>query len=201
MRPDTPTSGSGRALSSRQCVSRGAARAYSVDVKTRLAFTACLVVLVFPAGAVAASCAPPGNSGVQQYLETVPGAGCNKPTSGSSGHHGGGGSLAPSTRRRLAGQGATGQAVERLVATTAPGATGSATGPTGGRRRTTGSPGPSKSAPPAADAGSGAVGGALHPILTGASSGGLGVLLPVFLAGALAVITAAALLRRRRSTS
>lgn len=107
---------------------------------------ALLLVLAFPAAATAKghrqSVAPPGISGVQQYVETVPTAHGGQPTSsvhGSSGGPGGGGgissggggsgsfgsgsgSISPSTQRALASQGAAGRAAAALAAATGPAA-------------------------------------------------------------------------------
>src|SRR5215216_5554545 len=70
---------------------------------------------------------PPGNSGIGQYQETVPGAGGNHPTShgggGGSGNGGGGGAqpaISPATAQALAAQGSAGQATANLANATAP---------------------------------------------------------------------------------
>ena len=177
----------------------------------------CASALAFPAGALAGHCAPPGVSGVDQYFETVPGPGCNQGSTGGgggNGHgHGGGGQLPPGTGRQLAAQGAAGAAVKRLVATTGPaGATGNrANGGQGvngsGTSSKSGKNGAHKGAtqpvssvnvhvPPVA--GRGLLSALLHPIVSGSASGGAGILLPVFLAIALALGIGAMVLRRRR---
>ena len=167
-----------------------------------LAAAACTVALTLslPAGAAAGICAPPGNSEINQYVEVVPGVGCNRPTSGpgsgNSGH--GGGHLSAGTSRQLAAAGGAGRAVQQLVAS-------SGTGSSGGRHL--GSRGASQMSPKQRSAVStGATGRSplsalLHPILTGSAPGGLGLLLPVLLACILALMVLAALLRRRRLTS
>src|ERR1700758_2135226 len=110
------------------------------------------ILLATPAWAQARvhTIVPPGNSGVSQYLETVPTAGGGQPTNsvhpvagpvggsgGSSGAGGSGGSaasggtagnagagggtpIAASTQRALAAQGPTGAAAAALAVATAP---------------------------------------------------------------------------------
>src|SRR5215216_5236743 len=77
---------------------------------------------------------PPGNSGIGQYQETVPGAGGNHtpPGGGNSGGGGGGGqdAISPATSQALASQGAAGTATANLANATAPG--GAADGKGGG---------------------------------------------------------------------
>ena len=143
----------------------------------------CGALLALPAGAGAAVCAPPGNSGVGQYLEVVPGASCNHKTGGPSGTHGG--SLPPGTAHQLSSQGGAGQAVAALVRSTG-------TAPRGSAHRS----GTHTAAVPSAP-GRSLLPALLHPIVSG-SGGGLGVLLPLLLAAALIAVGAAALLRRRR---
>ena len=177
----------------------------SIAMKLRLLLIACIAALVaFPAGAMAASCAPPGVSGVNQYVETVPGASCGHSTTSGGGHQGGG-ALPPSTGVQLSKEGAVGNAVKQLVASS--GVTGggsgsgaSGTGNGGGHSKSSG-----KSAviPTANLSGSGRnpLSGLVHPVLTGSSSGGIGVLLPVLLGSALALALLVTVLRRRfRST-
>jgi hypothetical protein len=180
----------------------------STVLKLRLSFIACLAVagLAFPAGSLAASCAPPGNAGVDQYLETVPGANCNHSSGGGGGHHGGG-SLPPGTSAQLSKQGAVGSAVKRLVASSGvssnSGGSGAAAGQSGNGTGHSKSIGKSVSVPTANLSGSGRnpLSGLLHPVLTGDSSGGIGVLLPVVLGSALGVALLMTVLRRRfRST-
>jgi hypothetical protein len=103
-------------------------------------------------------------------------------------------SLPAATQRQLSKRGATGQAVQQLVAQTgtapprrsvarqqAPGAAAVATGTVAG-----------------SGSGRGIVGGLLHPLLTGSSHGGAGVLFPVFLAAALVLMLTLSGLRRAR---
>jgi hypothetical protein len=162
-----------------------------------LAALASVVALVLPAGAAAVLCAPPGNSGVDQYFETIPGASCNAAPPGSGGNGGAGGHLPPAQSGQLAAQGPAGRAVERLVSSTAPAQGQSAKAPshTGrSRAKTSTSIQPTVIAPQAAN-GQGPVGGLVNPIVSGSASGGIGILLPICLAGAL-VIAVAVVLRR-----
>ena len=96
-------------------------------MKVWIGLAACFAVLVLPGSALAAHCAPPGNAGVNEYAETIPGASCNQ-TPGSHHHgNGGGGRLPSGTSRTLAAQGGAGHAVAQLVANT--GTVGTATAP------------------------------------------------------------------------
>lgn len=162
--------------------------------------------MALPANALAINCAPPGNSGVDQYFETVPGASCNQPPGG--GHHGGtggsggsGGSLSSGTSRQLAAQGAAGRAVANLVATTgtAPAASRSHRGTKPGKNAR-GSNSTGRSQTPSVT-GANPLSAILHPILHGAGSGGLGIVFPILLAVVLAFMLGAwtmrNLLRRR----
>jgi hypothetical protein len=161
--------------------------------------------LALPAGAVAATCAPPGNSGVNQYVEVVPGVGCNHPTSGpgsgNGGHHTGG-ALPSSTSQQLAASGGAGKAVQQLVASSGTGSSSSAGRAAGHHKRGHGGTGSSPTVGRQINAsGRSPLSALLHPILTGAGAGGLGLILPVGLACILAFMVLVALLRRRRLTS
>jgi hypothetical protein len=174
-------------------------------MKALVVVVASVTALVFPAGAFSATCAPPGNSGVSQYFETIPGANCNQSPPGSSGGHGGhGGALPASTSHQLSKAGATGKAVENLVASTGPGSGAGAGAGNAGKARSSGSggttPGARSKAALSAGGGSNPVSGLLHPIVTGSTPGGIGILLPLVLLGAVLLIAAGALLRRHRMT-
>src|SRR5438067_996750 len=176
----------------------------STVLKLRLSFVAFLAAagLAFPASSLAASCAPPGNAGVDQYFETVPGANCNHSSGGGGGNHGSG-SLPPGTSTQLSKQGAVGNAVRQLVASSGVSSNGSGSRSAAGGGRTDGghpkSSGKSVALPRANLSGSGRnpLSGLLHPVLTGSSTGGIGVLLPVLLASALALALLVTVLRRR----
>jgi hypothetical protein len=144
--------------------------------------------------ALAAKCAPPGTSGVSQYIETIPGAGCNRtPPQGRS--RGTDGTLPRGAAASLTRQGPAGQAVAHLVQTTGtaprhrPSAKGGATtGRVFGRSL-------------GAVSGQSWLAALLRPVLRGSGSGGLGSLLPIVLGLALliALLTAAFMQVRTRS--
>jgi hypothetical protein len=142
----------------------------------RISLTLLFVALALPAAAVAQD-VPPGNSGVDQYQESIPGVGGNKPTGGSgSGTKGTDGTvgtagtasgsgvtkISPSTVRKLDEQGPDGKATAAAAAATAPAPT------------------------PARDLGS-----------SNDSGPGMGWVLPVILAVALAGALVVVLMRRR----
>jgi len=172
------------------------------------------VLLVAPAWAQARvhTIAPPGNSGVGQYLETVPTAGGGQPTNTVHPHTGGvvsgrsgggptGGNtgagasvtVAPSTRRALAAQGPTGAAAAALAQATAP--SGAQSSPDASRA--------AQASPPPSSATSSRDGlspaASVFKAFTGSTSkGGLGPLLPIVLIGSVLAGAVLALVRRRR---
>lgn len=181
----------------------------------RAAF-ALAILLAAPVSAQASvhTIAPPGNSGVGQYLETLPTAGGNQPTNtvhpnaggvgggagggqsggppttggalGAGGSDGSGVTIAPATRRALAAQGPTGAAAAALAQATAPRTAHPS--PAVGRD---GAASPSDGSSPAAS---------VFKALTGSTSGGgLGPLLPIALIGSLLAGGVLALVRRRRT--
>jgi hypothetical protein len=151
---------------------------------------ACCAALAFPASAAAIKCAPPGNAGVDQYFETVPGSSCNRGTTGPGNGPGGGshGSLPPGTSSQLSKQGPVGQAVERLVSSSG----------TNGRR--TGANG-SRTGAALSGSASGPLSALLDPLASGSSSGGVGILLPIFLGVALVLVVLAVIARRMLGSS
>ena len=176
-----------------------------------------LIILLIPAaaGARVRTVAPPGNSAVNQYVESVPTAGGGRPTgtihAGGSAGSGGSGPVAPSTQHALAQQGADGLAAAALARATAPAAGASPSN----RASSTGSGGTSgagtHSIPRAGGAGlhpsTGSAGGgssgvaAVLKTLTGSSShGGLGLLLPLILI-VTAIGSGVFALRRRRAAT
>jgi len=195
------------------CQSRGG---WFVPITVRrlclLAATTCAIAVFLPSAALAAHCAPPGNSSVGQYYETIPGSGCNRGPGGPSGHHGGG-SLPRGAAGQLSAQGGVGRAVAAFVRSTgtAPGQGGGTGHTTGGRA---GKSGPGGSGSHRSSSGRTDKGGSvtaprvhgsslaaalLHPIVGGSDSGtGLGLLLPLFLGLAALALVAVVLLRRRR---
>lgn len=156
--------------------------------------------------------APPGNSGVGQYVETLPTAGGGQPTStvhsggaggpvGRGGSGGGpgawaGGAVASSTQRALARQGSVGAATAALAQATAPRPARSGRSDAGSGH---GRVNPSSLAAAGGDGSSPST--SVIKALTGSTnSGGLGPLLPIALIGS--VLAAAVLtLVRRRGTS
>lgn len=149
-----------------------------------------LAALLLPANAVAAN-VPPGNSGANQYTETLPGAGGNKPTNniGGGGNQGGGASqpaqaLSAGAQRSLDQQGAAGRATADLANRTAP--PGAATGSQGKPGQT----------PSGSSGGSSGVLDVLKQAKGSADSGGMGIVLPLTLAGS--ALAALLFLRWRR---
>src|SRR4051794_20747023 len=77
----------------------------------------CLFLACCPSAVATSVHAPPGNSGVDEYFETVPGPGGNQaPGAG----HQGGSRLPAAVRRQLEGRGAEGKAALKLAGTAAP---------------------------------------------------------------------------------
>jgi hypothetical protein len=152
--------------------------------------------------------APPGNSGVGQYLETVPTARGAQPTNsvhpvaggvgGSGGPPGGGaggtggtanppgaGTISPSTRRALARHGSTGAAAAALARATAPTLT----------------PRAENGATSAVSGGGSSPANSVLKTLTGSNSGsGLGPVLPSLLIVSLLGAAVMAVVRRRRTS-
>lgn len=169
----------------------------------RLALMSLLAAgLLLPAGA-SGQTAPPGNSGIDEYLETLPGPGGDVPTSppaglpadGGGGPSGGGSAASPPdppqllgrrTARRFAEAGPAGRRAARLAAKTA-------------IRREPVAPG---SSPPAGGDGKGGLAALASEAFSagGAGSGGsMGLLLPLILIATLLAGGAFVLERRRRS--
>jgi hypothetical protein len=150
-----------------------------------------LGVLAPAAHATIRTIAPPGNSGVQQYLESVPTASGNRPTNsvhvggagGGGRHGGGGGGITPSTQRRLTALGAAGAGVAALTKATAPRI--SRRTPRRAAKRLAAGGGRAAKSPVAAVA----------DTLAGSTSG-LGTLLPVILLGTLLGSAAIVVVRR-----
>jgi hypothetical protein len=167
----------------------------SIHMRGFAAF-ALLLALALPAVADAQrSNAPPGNSGVDQYRETVPQSGGNHPVDPSGkGGHGGHGGLSGQALHALRGQGADGAAAAKLA---------EATGPSQRHRRPaghgTGAPRAGKGASATLDRATGGVLDALAAIVTGNGSGGMGAVLPLLFLLALAGAGAFVLVQRRRT--
>lgn len=168
------------------------------------------VALVVPSLAQARvhKIAPPGNSGVGQYVETVPTADGGQPTNtvhpggvggsggrggtgGGAGSTGSGGAVATSTQRALAKQGPAGDATAALAEATAPRSARSAAHSGDAR---------DKASPISAGEGS-APSASVFNALTGSTSrGGLGPLLPIALIGSVLAGAVVTRMRRRRTS-
>ncbi len=176
---------------------------------------AVVVALAIPASAVASTqyYIPPGNSGGNQYVESVPSAGGSTPANRIGHSRGSGGALSPGTQSSLLQYGSTGRQTAAFANATAPGAgaeahggggshTRAAGGPVGGSGGSGGSTGPAGSS-----TGSGAVTpSGSSPALSVARSltglgghGGFG-LLPVALIAVVLAVGAIALRRRRHAS-
>jgi hypothetical protein len=181
---------------------------------------ALLLVVAFavPAQARVVRIAPPGNSGVSQYDETIPTAGGSRPTStvhpvgggshgsggsqgsggaggsgGSGGSAGGGSAVSGSTFHALAAEGPQGAAAAALAQVTAPTRSQPAASKTGSRTD-------SSIAAASGGDGSSPVTSLVKAVTGSTSSGGLGPVLPVILIGSLLGAGALALMRRRHTS-
>jgi hypothetical protein len=177
------------------------------------------ILLATPAWAQARvhTIAPPGNSGVSQYLETIPTAGGGQPTNtvhpraggvgaggsggpGSTGGNGGSGAvvnIAPSTQRALAKKGPDGVAAAALAQATAP------RGASSRRASSHTSAGAAAAfSVPAASTGDGSSPtSSVFKALTGSTGGGgAGPLLPIVLIGSVLAAAGLGLSRRRRTS-
>jgi hypothetical protein len=159
-------------------------------VKPAAAFVALLAFVLAAAPAAGQTTnAPPGNSAIDEYVESVLGSTGNRPTAPGAQRASG---LPAKARRALAGRGADGQAVERLVASS------------GGAPKASRTPATAKSprggqpalATQQADSRSPVV-SASDTALTGSGRGGMGVILPILLVSTSLVVIGLALRRRR----
>ena len=149
-------------------------------MKVLAVMTAALVLSVVPSAQADRVTAPPGNSGVDQYFETVPSATGNRPpgASGSANHAGPG--VSARTQSRLARLGKDGRAAAALAQQTAPGPL-------------------ARSHPPTSSgAGGGSPFDAILHAVGGDQSGGMGFLLPAILIGSALLGGGFAMLRRRQ---
>jgi hypothetical protein len=180
-----------------------------------LAGSLALVLALAPAASAhRRTLAPPGNSGVSQYVETVPTSGGGRPTntvhpSGSPGSSSGQGTaVSPQTARALTRSGPAGAAAVALAQATAPpGVHGRGSGPNGSARARRGHGHHSSSAAAPAGGGGGSGGGGASPLgsvvkaLTNSGSGGgggLGPALPAILIACGLAAVGALLVRLRR---
>jgi hypothetical protein len=159
-------------------------------VRRVLALLVCLVACVATAAPAAAQreIAPPGNAGVDEYLETVPGGGGNEPLERDRR-----GGLPAGARRKLEGLGRDGRAAAALADAGSPrstadgrpaGAAGQGAGPVRGDV-----------------GGAGDGGGGVASVLgqTLGADDGMGVALPILLVVTLAGAAGFAVVRRGRS--
>jgi hypothetical protein len=163
-------------------------------IRTLMALVALALALASPALAQSPNTeAPPGNSAIDEYLETVPGAGGDS-NPGPQGGDGGGATDA--AQQKLARMGPDGRALARLVA---------ATGPVAGGTHRTHQGGAGSAVPadrPVALSLTGAhasspVGAALAAAVGRDDGGGLGLLLPAILLGSVVGVIVLVVLRRR----
>jgi hypothetical protein len=143
-----------------------------------------VVALALPsAGHAQQTNAPPGNSAIDEYLETVPGAtGAKRPRPP---REAGGGVLTPAQRTQLERQGADGKALADAIDATAP---AGAPAPANGENRAA----DTEARSPAS--------GVLDAVSGNDGDGGMGFVLPVILVAALVGAIALTLLRRRATS-
>jgi hypothetical protein len=154
----------------------------------------CALALVLPPAAGAQETnAPPGNSAIDEYLETVPSASGNRPSAGPRSAQDDR-PVPTAAARALRGRGAEGRAVAELVRSSPASRRDRGGGDAAGR------PAPSPVAEPRGDSPLGSVARAVGG---GGDAGGMGPVLPVILLGGLAALGAvlAVRLARRRSAS
>jgi hypothetical protein len=158
-----------------------------------IASTLPLIVLLAPAGASAAkSTAPPGNSGISQYVEVVPSSTGALPTRNRKP---GASPLTRAQQRDLARAGATGKQLAQVVAITSPPVAGAVAPGQGkskgkGGKQQSGKGGEGKQAQAVAAAYDGGSGG------SGGQGSGIGVPLIAVMGAAAAVVGGIALARR-----
>jgi hypothetical protein len=149
---------------------------------TRLLSALVVLVLALPAGATAQSQqtnAPPGNSAIDEYLETVPSATGNQRPGAAGPAGSGGGGLTPAQRAKLDRLGPDGKALANAVDATAP--------PTATKTsRQIDSENGRSPISAVFDAATGSNGG-----------GGMGIVLPIILLASLLGVIALVVLRRR----
>lgn len=161
-----------------------------VDVHMHLlsAILIALVLLTVPQAAAAqapSTNAPPGNSAIDEYLETVPGAtGNQSPRSPSDGTEPGRAALTRAQRERLERAGPDGEALANLVDATSPAAKSSQ----------------SDEAAAATEPGRSPVGEVVGAATGQGGGGGMGFVLPAILLASLLGVIAVVVMQRRSST-
>jgi hypothetical protein len=143
---------------------------------------ALLLLWIFVPGAAYAqrSEAPPGNSGVEEYLEVVPGGGGDRPSE-RLGKPSRGVQLSPRAKRALSGEGPAGEAAARAAESTSHPAPRSH--PTG--------------RPAGDDTGGGSRAAALPGAVTGSGSGGMRAVFPAILVAVALAAVGTVIVRRR----
>jgi len=151
-----------------------------------LSLLVALALLAVPSAAIAQqpqTNAPPGNSAIDEYLETVPGAtGNRRPTPPGSG--GGAATLPPAERARLERLGPDGKALADVVDATSPPRAAS-------QKRTV---------EPTVAEGRSPVGEVFDAITGNDDGGGMGALLPAILLASLLGVIALVVMRRRSAS-
>jgi hypothetical protein len=162
------------------------------DLSRRTATLTVAFALCAVAPAAADTVAPPGNSGVDQYMEVVPSA--KGPAAPGTQRH----ALPSAVRRQLQSQGAEGRRLARIVNTTGP-ARPATTKRSQPNTKTT-YPGAKHSAaerPARVPRGDSPLASVAKAIGDGSGSGGMGPVLPLLLVVSTSVLAAIALWRRR----
>jgi hypothetical protein len=155
-----------------------------LSVRRFVHLTVSLVLFALPGSAVAQQTnAPPGNAGIDEYVEIVPEATGGKSLRAPSGRPTG--SLSAGERRELEALGEDGKALAEVIE-----ATGPSTSTSSEARR------PAPSAAAGAERGQAPVTAVVEAV-AGGGSGGMGLLLPIILGSTLALMAAAAVARRR----
>lgn len=136
------------------------------------------------------STAPPGNAGIDEYVETVPGASGNR-TPRERGRRGGG-ILPAEARRALEREGADGERLAQLIQQTADAPARRA--PRGERDRD-GTPEPA--APGLRDGGESPLAAVVSAATGSGGPSGMGIVFPLLIAVSLLAVIAAVLVRKR----
>ena len=160
----------------------------------RILLLACLSLALPGAAAAQQTFAPPGNAGVDEYLETVPGAGGQgRPSQDPK-------PLPADARRKLKQQGEEGQDALALAERSDPGASApqQAAEPDPAPKPDGGEPARQPSADPLPEPSTPSFGSALAKALTDSGdSGGMGIWFPILLGVAAGLAGGVALARRR----
>lgn len=198
-------------------------RIRTLGLRSALAAVGVMLLLgaALPTGAAAKNQRfPSGNSGISQYLETIPTAGGGTPSGGGKSHHGhgsGSGAVPEPTDRAMSNSGSTGEQAAAFANSTAPAPAGTGRGTGSGGSASSGTRSGSSRGPGRAGLAGSALSGAsagstgssgnspIKSVLAafggGSSGGGLGAWLPVLLVAILLGGGAIALRARHRRGS